>query len=400
LKMRIMTANRLISTIFIACCTLLLHTGCEEETATPQRLDPKWFQQFEVPEQQPPTRPTIARDVNRPSPRITFDKVVHDFGNVGPLTDSLCEFRFTNTGDGTLKIGQVEKTCGCTPFLLEKTDYAPGESGSLKVKYYSDTQLGLITKNLTITSNDSVHPQVTLAVKARVISKVDYEPKALSLLLKQENAGCPKITLTSTDGQPFSISHFRSTADFITADYDPSAKAMSFVLEPKIDMARLEKTLNGSIEIGLTHPACKTVRVSVSTLPKFRITPIVARGTDPKERVLKKVRILSNYNENFAIESASSQKGTVRIVNSQPINKGYELEVEIKPPAGNKARVLTDKLFVRTTSGEQLEIPCNVYFAGAAPPPKWAGTSGKKPEKCKICGPRIITSSGVNARDF
>jgi len=295
-----------------------------------------------------------------------------------------------------LKIGLIEKTCGCTPFSLAKTEYMPGESGSLKVKYYSDTQLGLMTKNLTISSNDPVDPQVTLAIKARVISKVDYEPKSLSLLLKQENAGCPKITLTSTDGQPFSISHFRSTADFITADYNPSVKAMSFVLEPKIDMARLEKTLNGSIEIGLTHPECRTVRVSVNTLPKFRITPIVARGTDPKEPIMKSIRILSNYGEKFTIESASSERGTVRIVNSQPINKGYELEVEIRPPAGNKVRVLTDKLLVKTTSGEQLEIPCNAYFAGAAPPPNAANTSGK----CKICGPRIITPSGVNARDF
>ncbi|MHC4581316.1 MAG: DUF1573 domain-containing protein [Planctomycetota bacterium] len=395
-----MTANRLISAVFIACCALLLHTGCEEETATPQRLDPRWFQQFEVPAQQSPAQPAVASNSNRPSPRITFEKVVHDFGNVGPLTDSLCEFGFTNTGDGTLRIGQVEKTCGCTPFSLDKTDYAPGESGSLKVKYYSDTQLGSTTKNLTIRSNDPVNPQVSLAIKARVISKVDYEPKSLSLLLKQENAGCPKITLTSTDGQPFSISHFRSTADFITADYNPSVKAMSFVLEPKIDMARLEKTLNGSIEIGLTHPQCKSIRVSVKTLPKFRITPIVARGTDPKEPILKKVRIVSNYGENFAIQSASSQRGTVRIVDSQPVNKGYELEVEIRPPAGNRVRVLTDKLLVRTTGGEQLEIPCNAYFAGAAPPPKWAGTSSKKSEKCKICGPRVITSSGVNARDF
>ena len=395
-----MTANRLISTILIVSCGLLLHSGCEEEAATPQRLDPSWFQQFQVPTQQQPVRPTLARGIRQPSPRITFDKVVHDFGNVGPLTDSLCEFGFTNTGDGTLRIAQIDKTCGCTPFLLAKTDYAPGESGALKVKYYSDTQFGLTTKNLTIRSNDRMNPAVTLAVKARVISKVDYEPKALSLLLKQENAGCPKITLTSTDGQPFSISHFKSTDDCVTADYNPSVKAMSFVLEPKIDMARLEKTMHGKIEIGLTHPECKTVTVSLNTLPKFRITPIVARGANPQDRIVKKVRVVSNYNESFTIQSASSERGTVRVLNSQLLRNGYELEVEISPPAGNKARIITDKLLVSTTTGERLEIPCSVFFAGAAPPPGWMATPGKKSEKCTVCGPRIITSSGVNARGF
>ncbi len=145
----------------------------------------------------------------------------------------------------------------------------------------------------------------------------------------------------------------------------------------------------------MTHPECKTVRVSVSTLPKFKIAPIVARGTDPKKRISKNVRILSNYNENFTIKSASSRRGIASIVNSQPINNGYELEVEIRPPVGNKARVLTDKLFVITTSGERLEIPCSAYFAGAVPPPVV-----KKKEKCTICGPRVIGPNGVNARDF
>lgn len=390
-----MTANRLISTVLIVCCALLANTGCEEETATQQQLDPRWFQQFQTPLQQQPAQPKVTQNFKRPAPRIVFDKVVHNFGNVGPLTDSLCEFRFTNTGDGTLKITQVEKTCGCTPFLLEKTEYAPGESGSLKVKYYSDTQLGLITKNLTIKSNDRIDPEITLSINARVISKVDYEPKSLNLLLNQANGGCPTITLTSTDGQPFSISQFTSTANFITVDYDPSVKAMSFVLEPKIDMAQLAMNLNGRIEIGLTHPECKTIRVNVSTLPKFKIGPVIARGTDPQKRIVKKVRILSNYNENFTIKSASSQRGLASIVNSRPINNGYELEVEIKPPAGNKARVLTDKLFVITTTGERLEIPCSAYFAGATPPPM-----AKKKEKCKICGPRVIGPNGVNARDF
>ncbi len=394
-----MTAKRLISTILIVGCALLVNAGCEEETATPQRLDPRWFQQFPVPAQQQTMQSAIARNARQPSPRITFDKVVHDFGDVGPLTDSLCEFKFTNTGDGTLKIAQVDKTCGCTPFLLEKTEYAPGESGSLKVKYYSDTQLGLVTKNLTVRSNDRIDPQVTLAIKARVMSKVDYEPKALSLLLNQENAGCPKITLTSTDGEPFSISYLRSTDGCVTADYDPSVKAMSFVLEPKVDMARLEKTLRGSIEIGLTHPQCKTVRISLSTLPKFRVAPIVARATAGQESVVKKVRIINNYGENFALASATSQKGTVKVLTIQAINKGYELEVEITPPAGTKARVSADRLIVETTTGEKLEIPCSVVRAGAGADSSESEYYDENGE-CKICGPRIVNPDGVNARDY
>ncbi len=78
----------------------------------------------------------------RPVPRITFEKVIYDFGEIGPETNSLCEFKFTNTGNGILKITEVEKTCGCTPFTLAKKEYAPGESGVLKVEYQSNQKPG------------------------------------------------------------------------------------------------------------------------------------------------------------------------------------------------------------------------------------------------------------------
>lgn len=398
-----MKANRLIATVLGACCVLTLHAGCEEETATPQRLDPSWFRQFDMPVEQPPpppiapAPPTIVQNVKRPEPRMTFDKRVHDFGDVGLKTESLCEFTFTNTGDGVLSIDGITKACGgCTAFNLDKAEYAPGESGTLKVKFYSDTQPGQTTKSLTIHSNDPTNANLVIAVTAKVLSKVEFEPKELSLLLKQANAGCPKITLTSTDGQPFSISHFKSTDDCITVDYDPTVKAIQFVVEPKIDMARLAENLDGRIEIGLTHPECQAVTLNVKTIPMYRFSPILARGVKQGELLVKKARIISNYDENFAIASVSSKNGTARLLSTHSIGNGYEIEVEITPPLGKNMRIFTETIIVTTGSGDQVEIPCNVFFAGTEPPKPTA----EKSEKCTICGPRVIYRSGVNARDF
>ena len=47
-------------------------------------------------------------------PRISFEKTVCDLGDVGQGTKNSCEFRFTNTGRGLLKIGKISRTCGCT----------------------------------------------------------------------------------------------------------------------------------------------------------------------------------------------------------------------------------------------------------------------------------------------
>jgi hypothetical protein len=50
---------------------------------------------------------------------ISFEKTVCDLGDVGQGTKNTCEFRFTNTGRGLLKIGNISRTCGCTVFHLD-----------------------------------------------------------------------------------------------------------------------------------------------------------------------------------------------------------------------------------------------------------------------------------------
>lgn len=384
-----MKPNRLILAILILTCCLLLQTGCEEETMAPrQGLSSDWFRQFNQLQQ--PSRPTVTSRTRRTSPKIEFEKVVHDFGNVGPGTNNLCEFRFTNAGNSTLKIGEITKTCSCTPFVLDKKEYAPGESGILKVNYFSEQLRGQTTKQLVIHSNDKASPEITLAVKADIKIQVNHEPKTLNLLLKQENANCPQLTLTSIDNQPFSIKSFKSTANCITIDYNPSEKATKFVLQPKVDMEMLEKTLNGRIEIGLTHPECKTISVGINTLPKFKIIPrsIIVRGMATQQPIVKKLRILNNYDEDFELESFSSSKGAVKVLSNVFIRNGYELELEITPPASkNTKRIFTEKFFVKTKEGQQLEIPCNVFYSKTIPA---SLTTKTNDEECKTCGPKIF----------
>lgn len=382
-----MKPNQFIPALVVVACALL-QSGCEEQAAAPQQLNPNWFLQFEQPAK--PAAPAAA-ETTPPvgtSPRISFEKVVHDFGLVSPETNSLCEFTFKNAGTGMLKIEKIEKVCGCTLLSLDKTEYAPGETGTLGVKYLSDSQLGPTTKQLWVLSNDPANREVTLTINATIAAKVDCEPKALNLVLRQENAGCPTLRLVSIDNQPFAITHLTSTDNTITADFDPAAEATSFLLHPKVNMESLEKTLNGVIEIGLSHPECKKVTVSVSTLPQFRVSPrsIIVRGAQANQPVVRTVRIQNNYNESFELESTSSQSGAVRVVNNVLVNDGYELEIEILPPV-DRTRSFSETLLVKIKGGRQLEIPCNVFYSGA---PAAALQSEEQSKECKVCGPRVI----------
>jgi len=376
--------NWLILAVLIVGCGLLSQAGCEEQAMAPRERSRDWFRQ----QTQMRTMPRARKQ----APRITFEKVIHDFGEIGPETNSLCEFKFTNTGDGILKITEVEKTCGCTPFTLAKKEYAPGESGTLQVRYYADKQSGEATKQLFVYSNDEARPKVALTIKASIAAKVDYGPKKLELSFREKNAGCPKITLVSLDNQPFSIRHFKSTADCITADFNPSMKATRFVLQPKVDVEKLKKVSRGRIEIGITHPQCNTVTTLFNMRPRFKINPrsITVREAKPGAPIVRKVQILNNYEENFEIASVSSKKGAVRVLSQERLYNGYELELNITPPAAEATtRVFSDVFFVNIKGAERLEIPCSGFYSGQAGFSRTPAPA-KGSKECKTCKPTLF----------
>ncbi len=391
-----MKPNKSIS-IIITTCVLLLQLSCEEQVMPRQELNSDWFNQMSW-RARPMSRPKNIEPVTQRTPKITFDKVVHNFGNVSPATTHICEFNFTNTGDGILEIIEVEKTCGCTPFEFanRKMEYAPGERGSLKVGFYSDTQLGSTTKPLYVYSNDETNPEVELAIKANIMAKVDYEPKAMNLMLMQSNANCPAIKIRSLDNQPFSITSFKSTSNCISLDYDPSVKARQFVLQPKVDMKKLERTMDGRFEIGLSHPETKVVSGTFDTPARFSTSPrtITIHRADSQQAITRKVHVISNYDEDFEIDSAFSQAGTIKVLNKKRIRNGYELELQIKPPtAKSGTRIFSDVFSLNLKGGNKLNITCNGFYPGAtttANTTTKSSSSSKKQKKCKTCKPILI----------
>lgn len=385
-----MKSNKSILFTLIAIYLLLLQSGCEEQLASQKKLDPDWFNQSSW-HTRPISQPSSARPVAKGKPKITLNKSVHNFGNVSPATTHVCEFKFTNTGNDVLEIYEVEKTCGCTPFVLDKKKYAPGEKGSLKVGFFSDTQLGSTIKPLYLYSNDETNPEIELDIKANIIAKVDYDPKALKLLMMRPNADCPTITIRSLDNQPFSIQSFKSTSNCITVDFDPSVKARQFVLQPKVDTQKLEKISAGRFEIGLSHPDTKTISGTFDAPPRFSTSPrsITIHQTNSRQSTIKKVRVISNYDEDFEIGSTSSQNGNIKVVSQNKVRNGYELELQITPSATSEtSRIFSDVFSLNLKGVGRIEVACNGFLPGAKKSRRI--TKEDVDKECKTCHPHMF----------
>jgi hypothetical protein len=357
--------------VLFGTCVLLLQVGCQEEALVAEASVRKAEAGEKKESEGPAAEVETGGSAGKKGPRITFEKLVHDFGDVGPGSKNTCEFNFTNTGDSLLKITKVSKSCGCTPYTLAKMEYDPGESGTLKVSYSASRRPGSAKKKLHVTSNDKKKPRVELTVQAHIIPKVSYEPERLNLVLNKENGGCPEIKLKSLDGKAFAIKQVKSTGRFkssencITADFDPSIKATEHVIRPKVDIEKAKKSVSGNVQIRLTHPESGTINIPFKMVPRFQLKPgtlsvLKAEGGQP---VRREVWILNNYGEDFEIESTSSKSGTIEVLKQEKVGERYKLELEITPPPEEGTRrAWVDELYVQIKDGEKLKITCRGFY--------------------------------------
>ena len=93
-------------------------------------------------------------------PKITFKKVLHDFGEMKEGDKKEYTFEFTNTGEVPLLISDARSTCGCTVPKFTKNYVKPGKSGKINVAFDSHNLIGTQTKPITIIAN--TYPRETV----------------------------------------------------------------------------------------------------------------------------------------------------------------------------------------------------------------------------------------------
>ncbi len=334
---------------------------------------------------QPAPRPTVASQPQPVTgkPKIQFQTAAQDFGDVGPETSHTMKFEFKNAGDAPLKVAHVTGCCGSVVRgVRDGQEFAPGESGTIEVDYRTGPYPGSLVRRITVNSNDPNEPVANLTIKANVVYRVEHSPNRLNLFPKKANAGCAAITIKSTDGKPFSISGFRATANTMTADFDPNVKATEFVLKPKADVDKLARNPKGQVSISLTHPECARIDILYDVLPEFSVTPtnLTLFNLKANEPIQRELWILSNYEEDFEIDSISSQRGAMKVLdtkkvpsatktdgktgNTETTGARYQVKIEITPPVmEDKRSILSDIMEIKLKGGETLTVQCRGFYA-------------------------------------
>jgi hypothetical protein len=118
----------------------------------------------------------LTSGVSSGTPSVTVAQPVYDFGAVFQGTQVKHTFTVTNKGPGTLTIGPIMTSCGCTVAQPTKRQLQPGEISDIAAVFDTSSDKGPSQRLITVNTNDPQHKQLTLTMKGDVKLKVDANP--------------------------------------------------------------------------------------------------------------------------------------------------------------------------------------------------------------------------------
>jgi hypothetical protein len=119
--------------------------------------------------------------------RIEFDTKLREVDAQADAKTVAAEFTFTNRGDKPSKIRRYHASCSCMAAMISdgKLEYAPGESGTIRVNFDLGNLSGNVEKNVFVFIDDDAdsRPSVSLVTRIRIPTVVGVEPKSISWTL-------------------------------------------------------------------------------------------------------------------------------------------------------------------------------------------------------------------------
>jgi len=178
----------------------------------------------------------------------------HDFGT-HPANHAL-EFVFEigNSGDKTLVIKGVNKTCGsCVEVKVEKMQIPPGETSNINVKLVPGSLSGYYTKNFFLETNDPVKKFVMFRFSGNSVQVAEIRPSSLMHLGKiQIGTSCKRDFLaipTNKDVEFGSPSVESNYPVALSSKIDDRGLGIAFEFTPEED--------NGDMKCSIKIPLIK-----------------------------------------------------------------------------------------------------------------------------------------------
>jgi hypothetical protein len=100
-------------------------------------------------------------------------------------------------------------------------------------------------------------------------------------------------------------------------------------------------------------------------MSRFSVDPptISVLNAEPAKPVRRELWLLSNYGEEFDVNSATSNEGIIKVVGQEKIGNRYKFSLEIAPPqTKSNARMFTDTFSINIKDGPKIDVACRGFY--------------------------------------
>ncbi len=104
--------------------------------------------------------------------QVTWKKSELDIGLISELGDIPIRYEFTNTGNVPVRIKSLHPECGCTSVVLEKREFAPGESGVIDLVFVPGNKSGFIEKKVVVETTSDADRTSNLVFRVRLPERI------------------------------------------------------------------------------------------------------------------------------------------------------------------------------------------------------------------------------------
>lgn len=128
---------------------------------------------------------------------LKFFTVEHNFGAIEGLGMRAHDFSFLNTADKAVRILSVLPSCGCTAAKPEKTEYQPGEKGTVHTEFNPAGQSGLFRTAIVVNDDAGGKYILTLAADIKTLDpatlKINFPAPVISVTPQKVDLGAIKV---------------------------------------------------------------------------------------------------------------------------------------------------------------------------------------------------------------
>jgi Protein of unknown function (DUF1573) len=136
--------------------------------------------------------------------QLVFDQPEQSFKAKPEQESIVAKYRFTNSGKESVKVGNVQTSCGCTVASLKKTDYAPGESGEIEAKFTFGGRVGRQEKAILVNTSETKDKPIVLRLVVDIEDQISIQPESVFWRVG-EQPDPKKIEVTVADNAPVKI---------------------------------------------------------------------------------------------------------------------------------------------------------------------------------------------------